>query len=80
MSLFSYPKRRFRWPYIEAMGCGGQSREALPSSDAAVMAANGLLLSARGLPKLAIGMYLLACFGRNRAPSDELFIGLTKET
>ena len=47
------------------MCTGGQSQEALPSSDAAVMAANAVLLWATGMPAaLGIGMYLLACFGR----------------
>ena len=53
------------WPLRQAMCTGGQSQEALPSSDAAVMAANAVLLWATGMPAaLGIGMYLLACFGR----------------
>ncbi|CAE8637333.1 unnamed protein product [Polarella glacialis] len=59
-------------PYIKAMCAGGQSREALPSSDAAVMAANAVLLvqfwhapPAAWMPgALAVTLFSLACFGR----------------
>jgi len=56
------------WPYIKAMCKGGQSREALPSSDAAVMAANCFLLCKFWhhpiAPFLATLLFFLACFGR----------------
>ena len=47
---------------------GGQSREALPSSDAAVMAANAFLLwrfwHHPAAPMVALMFFALACFGR----------------
>lgn len=56
------------WPYIEAMCKGGQSREALPSSDAAVMAANAFLLwrfwHHPAAPWVALIFFAFACFGR----------------
>ncbi|CAJ1335186.1 unnamed protein product [Effrenium voratum] len=59
-------------PYIQAMCTGGQSRESLPSSDAAVMAANAMLLWRcwRNPPwhwaplAAALGLFALASFGR----------------
>ena len=52
----------------QAMCKGGQSREALPSSDAAVMAANCFLLCKFWhhpiAPFLATLLFFLACFGR----------------
>lgn len=58
-------------PYIQAMCVGGQSKESLPSADAAVMAANALLLSAWSYPPapwapaaLGLTMIALCFFGR----------------
>ncbi|CAE6924199.1 DUSP12, partial [Symbiodinium sp. CCMP2592] len=59
-------------PYIQAMCQGGQSREALPSSDAAVMAANAVILwrcwqspPAPWAPAaVAVGAFAFAAFGR----------------
>ena len=60
---------------FQAMCKGGQSREALPSSDAAVMAANCFLLWKFWhhpiAPFLATLLFLLACFGRILEDSDE---------
>jgi len=61
--------------YIEGMCMGGQSRESLPSSDAAVMAANAVLLWRLWVPlpgpwsewlpgAVAVLFFGLACFGR----------------
>eukprot|EP00438_Fugacium_kawagutii_P012493 Skav200175 [mRNA] locus=scaffold1159:239821:241956:- [translate_table: standard] len=60
----------------QAMCKGGQSREALPSSDAAVMAANAWLLwtswNHPAAPWVAALFFALACFGRSLAVIKEL--------
>lgn len=59
-------------PYIQGMCAGGQSRESLPSSDAAIMATNALLLTLAWvspptpwLPSaVALGLLSLSFLGR----------------
>ncbi|CAK9076256.1 NFX1-type zinc finger-containing protein 1 [Durusdinium trenchii] len=69
-------------PYIKAMCKGGQSREAWPSSDAAVMAANAILLwnvlktsslSSSLAVALSVSVFALACFGRMYFWAHHLF-------
>jgi len=51
-------------PYMRAMCSSGQARDALPSSDVAVMAANAALLWRLGFHSLATLLVTLSMFGR----------------